>query len=251
MMGFQVKDSTFREMYELFREPCYIPAEYLEYNAFPTPANEGGLQSTQNTSLNNVKDIYVMFPRHPTDFTVFENPCINQFQLRTLGVHYPERVISTLGPRFYQMELTAADLDGPLRPTNEFIDSYTMNKNDPTGKRYPITTRDGSSFCLIVQTERNESGYVFDGVDSKGQSTSIDIQFTPLHRGADDTYYNVDSHLYGANITHPPAPQIWFCRDVYWSLSVNLDRGLEFHKYGEPAGSQYGVNSSAEAGAPY
>jgi hypothetical protein len=235
MSGFKVRDSTFRRLYEMFREPCYIPAEYLEYNAFPTAPNSGGLQSTQNLSLSNVKDIYIMFPRHSNDYTVFENPCIQNFQLNVNGTYYPERSVSTLGPRFYQMELTAADLDGPLRPTNEFIDSYTMNKNDATGKQYAITTRDGSSFCLIIQTERNESGYVFDGIDSNGQNIAMAVQFNPLWAGEDDTYFNVDAQ-FGADNIHPPAPQIWLCRDVYWEMSS--DGGLVFNKNGEPPGSQ-------------
>jgi hypothetical protein len=234
MMGFRVKDSALAQIQNIFKEPCYIPAEYLEYNAFPTPPSAGGLQSTTNTALNNVKDIYVMFPKHSNDYTVFENPCIDQFALRVMGVQYPERVISTMGNRFYQMVLTAADLDGALRPTNEFVDSYTMRRNMvETGTPLPSTQRDGTSFCLIIQSERNESGYVFDGIDSKGQSTPIDIQFVPLFTGANDTYYNVDG---SAGSAHPPAPQLWFCRDVYWEMSV--ENGLRFHKYGEPAGSQ-------------
>jgi hypothetical protein len=178
-----------------------------------------------------------MFPKHSNDYTVFENPCIDQFALRVMGVQYPERVISSLGPRFYQMELTAADLDGPLRPTNEFIDSYTMRKNTETGVPYSFALRDGTSFALIIQSERNESGYVFDGIDSGGQSTPIDIQFVPLYSGANDTYYNVDMDVdTHVGTSHPPAPQLWFCRDVYWSMDV--DNGLKFHKYGEPDGYQ-------------
>jgi hypothetical protein len=237
MMGFKVRDSALSQIYNIFKEPCYIPAEYLEYNAFPTPPGASGLQSTTNTALNNVKDIYVMFPKHSNDYTVFENPCINQFALRVMGVQYPERVISTLGSRFYQMELTAADLDGPLRPTNEFVDSYTMKRNYDTGMPYTFTPRDGTSFALIIQCERNESGYVFDGINSGGQSTPIDIQFVPIYPGANDTYYNVDIGAVSTTGTsHPPAPQLWLCRDVYWSMDV--ENGLKFHKYGEPAGSQ-------------
>jgi hypothetical protein len=109
-----------------------------------------------------------------------------------------------------------------------------MNKNDldsPNKTRYDKTLRDGTSFCLIIQTERNESGYVFDGIDSHGQSIPIDIQFVPIVSGENDTYYNFDPE----NPTlHPPAPQIWFCRDVYWSIDVK--DGLVFHNHGEPEG---------------
>jgi hypothetical protein len=232
MSGFHVRQSTLKGIADIFSVPVNIPAEYLEYNAFPTPPDANGLRSTLNTMLNNVKDIYVMFPKRTNDVTCFDNPCIDQFCIRTLGVQYPEKVVSTLGPRFYQYSLIASDLGGHLRPTTEFIDSYTMVKNiesDPDKTRYANTLRDGSSFALIIQTERNESGYVFDGIDSGGQSTPIDIQFVPIVKGVNDTYYNCDP----ANLTiHPPAPQVWLCRDVYWTADVK--NGLVFHKYGIP-----------------
>jgi hypothetical protein len=229
MTGFHVKESTLRGIENIFSTPVNIPAEYLEYNAFPTPPDENGLRSTLNTMLNNVKDIYIMFPKTTNEVTCFDNPCIDQFCIRVLGVQYPEKVVSTLGARFYQYSLIAADLSGHLRPTTEFVDSYTMaqNNNDQNKLRYSNTLRDGSSFALIIQTERNESGYVFDGLDSDGQSTPIDIQFTPIVKGGEDSYYNWDR----TNL-HPPAPQVWLCRNVYWS--VDTQNGLVFHKYGTP-----------------
>jgi hypothetical protein len=233
MSGFHVKESTLFGLRELFQTPAYLPAEYLEYNAFPTAPNANGLRSTLNTMLNNVKDIYVMFPKRTNDVTCFDNPCIDQFCIRVLGVQFPEKVISTLGARFYQYSLMAADLSTSLRPTPEFVDSYTQNKNvEGTGKRYENTLRDASSFALIIQTERNQSGYVFDGLDSGNQSTPIDIQFVPIAKNTnDDTYYNFDP---SDPTAHPPAPQLWLCRNVYWSMSV--EHGLKFHKYGEPEG---------------
>jgi hypothetical protein len=232
MSGFKVRESTLRGISEIFSMPVNIPAEYLEYNAFPTPPDEGGLRSTLNTMLNNVKDMYVMFPKRTNDVTCFDNPCVDQFCIRCLGIQYPDKVISTLGARFFHYSLTAADMGGNLRPSDEFVDSYTMVKNRAKdGVRYGNTLRDGSSFALIIQTERNESGYVFDGIDSGGQSTPIDIQFVPLYRGANDTYYNFSGNPETPNL-HPPAPQLWLCRDVYWTVDVT--NGLVFHKYGVP-----------------
>jgi hypothetical protein len=231
MSGFQVRESTLRGIADIFSTPVNIPAEYLEYNAFPTPPDENGLRSTLNTMLSNVKDIYVMFPKRTNDVTCFDNPCVDQFCIRCLGVQYPEKVVSTLGARFYQYSLIASDLGAHLRPTTEFVDSYTQAKNadDALRTKYSNTLRDGSSFALIVQTERNESGYVFDGLDSEGQSTPIDIQFTPIVKGDNDTYYN-----FAGDGSHPPAPQLWLCRNVYWS--VDIQHGLVFHKYGTPEG---------------
>jgi hypothetical protein len=97
------------------------------------------------------------------------------------------------------------------------------------------TLRDGSSFALIIQTERNESGYVFDGLDSDGQSVPIDIQFTPIVKGDEDIYYNFDPNpVTPSDSPHPPAAQLWLCRNVYWSLDTQ--NGLKFYRYGTPAG---------------
>jgi hypothetical protein len=238
MSGFKVRESTLRGIADIFSTPVNIPAEYLEYNAFPTPPDANGLRSTLNTMLANVKDMYVMFPKHTNDVTCFDNPCIDQFYIKCMGIQYPDKVISTLGARFYQYMITGADIGGHLRPTDEFVDSYTMVKNRAKdGMRYSNTLRDGSSFALIIQTERNESGYVFDGIDSNNQSTPIDIQFVPLHKGESDTYYNFDPN---SPTSHPPAPQLWLCRDVFWS--VDVQNGLVFHKYGIPDHLEITVN---------
>jgi hypothetical protein len=76
---------------------------------------------------------------------------------------------------------------------------------------------------------------VFDGLDSDGQSVPIDIQFTPIVKGDEDTYYNFDFNpIMPSESPHPPAPQLWLCRNVYWSIDV--DNGLKFYRYGTPAG---------------
>ena len=231
MKGFKVCGKSLHEIAEIFAKPVYIPAQELNYNAFPTQANEDGLQDTLNTALFNVTSMCVMFPRRPGDMTCFENPCIDNFYIKALGTQYPDKVGSTLGARFLQDQLVAADLDGGLAPTKELVDSYTQVKNDGSGVRYKNCLSDGTSFMAIIQTERNGAGYVFDGIDSDGQSVPIEIGFRPLHRGANDTYYNVV--VGDRDPTHPPAPQLWLVRDTYWS--VDSVEGLKYHKFGTPA----------------
>lgn len=230
MKGFKVCDKSLKEIARIFSTPVYIPSQELNYNAFPTPAGEDGLQDTLNTALFNVTSMYVMFPRRPGDITCFENPCIDNFYIKALGVQYPDKVGSTLGARFLQDQLVAADLDGGLKPTRELVDSYTMVKNDGNGVRYKNSLSDATSFCAIIQTECGGAGYVFDGIDSSGQSVPIEIGFRPLHRGVNDTYFNVVTGDRPA--THPPAPQLWLIRDTYWS--VDTAGGLQYHKFGTP-----------------
>jgi hypothetical protein len=130
--GFRATQRTLESLRELYRNPWRIPAEYLEYYAFPSPPTGNGLHTSTQVNLHNVKDIYIMFPRQSNDYTVFENPMIDNFLIKVLGQQYPERTYDTLSPRFYQNMIMACDLDGGLKPTKDFIDAYTMRKNHTT-----------------------------------------------------------------------------------------------------------------------
>jgi hypothetical protein len=224
--GFRCTQKTLEALRELYQSPWYIPAEYLEFYAFPTPPDANGLHATTQITAHNVKDIYLMFPQRANDFTVFENPVIDNFYVKILGQQYPERVYDTYSTRFYQNMIMAADLDAGLKPTKDFIDSYAMRKNanDLSGTRYSNTLRDNTNFALIIQTERNQSGYVFDGIDSQGQSTPLEIHFNPLYP-QNNTYFDVDPN---EPTLHPPPPQIWLCTDAFWSADIL--NGLVWHK---------------------
>jgi hypothetical protein len=227
--GFRATQRTLESLRDLYRSPWLIPAEYLEYYAFPSAPSQNGLHTSTQVNLHNVKDVYIMFPRRANDYTVFENPMIDNFYIKVLGQQYPERTYDTLGPRFYQNMIMACDLDGGLRPTKDFIDAYTMRKNHSNtggkdhGQRYTNTLRDNTNFALVIQTERNQSGFVFDGIDSQGQSVPLEIHFNPLFQ--DDTYYNYDGET---STNNPPPPQIWLCVDAYWTADIM--NGLVWHR---------------------
>jgi hypothetical protein len=224
--GFNCTQATLSALRELYTTPWRIPAEYLEYFAFPHAPDANGLQSSTQINAHNVKDIYVMFPQRANDYTVFENPMIDNFYIKILGQQYPERVYDTLSQRFYQNMIMACDLDAGLRPTKDFIDAYTMRKNvENDGRRFNNTLRDNTNFALVIQTERNQSGYVFDGIHSYGQSTPLEIHFNPLFPGENDTYFNCDPNE--PNL-HPPPPQIWLCCDAYWEADPT--NGLRWFK---------------------
>ncbi|KAH0799810.1 uncharacterized protein GO595_007381 [Histomonas meleagridis] len=192
-------------------------------------ATESGIQSTINMPLFNVTTITVVFPKHANDYTCFDNPIYNNVQLTIAGQNYPDEPVSTLGARFLQYQLVASDLDGGIQCTKEFEDSLTMDRNDSNGTRYNNTLSDATSFMLNIQCERSRGGYVFDGLYSNGQNIPIQIKGQPIYTQANDTYYNVDD-----TGNHPPPPQLFICRDTYFTL--DLHNGLKYYANGTPDG---------------
>ena len=233
MFGFGVKEQTLQEIKNIINQTpggLVIPAQQLDYNAFPLAANESGIQSTINMPLFNVTCVTVVFPKHANDYTCFDNPIYNNVQITIAGQNYPDEPVSTLGARFLQYQLVASDLDGGIQCTQEFEDSLTMDRNNKDGTRYNNTLRDASSFMLNIQCERTRAGYCYDGLDSNGQNIPIQIKGQPLYTGKNDTYYNVDE-----TGSHPP-PQLFICRDTYFPL--DFLNGLVYHATGSPINSQ-------------
>ncbi|KAI5533007.1 protein of unknown function (DUF3447) [Trichomonas vaginalis G3] len=81
MYGFKISERSKQSIYNLFKQPVYIPSQELNYNAFPLAATQAGIQSTLNIPLDNVTCFSVMFPKHDNDYTVFENPIYDNCQL--------------------------------------------------------------------------------------------------------------------------------------------------------------------------
>ncbi len=228
MYGFGVNDASLQAIYETFAEPQIIPSQQLDYNAFPLSATSSGIQSTINMPINNTSCISIMFPKHSSDYTVFENPVYQNLQLNINGRNLPDEVVNTQGARFLQYQLVAADLDGGLEATKEFEDSIIMSKNntDNGNALYANSLSDNTAFMLNIQCERGNSGYTFDGYDSEGQNVPIQIFGNPVYSGDYDSYL----HEFGSVIS-PPPPQIWLCRDTYF---IATNKGLQYVPYGSP-----------------
>ena len=232
MFGFCVKEHSLQSIAQMLSRPLPIPSQQLDYNAFPLAATRSGIQSTINMPLFNTTSITVVFPKHANDYTCFDNPIYHNVQLTINGQNYPDEPVSTLGARFLQYQLVASELDGGIQCTKEFEDSLTMDKNKADGGKYKNTLSDASSFMLNIQTERSRGGYLFDGLDSNGQNIPIQIRGQPIYPDVNDTYYNFDET--GEN--HPPPPQLFVCRDTYFTVDIN--DGLVYHPTGSPEGSQ-------------
>jgi hypothetical protein len=155
--------------------------------------------------------------------------------------NFPDEPFETLGARFLQFQMIASDLDGPIEPTVEYINSLTRSKNNTnSGARLTQTSTDESSFMINVQLERSGAGYCFDGLDSHGQNLSIQLKGGPIWSGTDDTYYCYEAKSASASTLedykHPIPPQVWICQETYWRLSV--ERGMEYMKTDNPPGTQ-------------
>lgn len=178
--------------------------------------------------VSNTTCISIAFPKHDNDITVFENPIYSNLQLTVNGRNIPDEVVDSQGARFLQQQLIASDLSGGLECTKEFEDSIVMAKNTSDGTRYANCLSDGTSLLWNIQTERNNAGYTFDGIDSNGQNIPIQIKGQPIYTGANDTYYNVNAE----GTQHPPPPQIWLCRDTYFLVST---QGVQYEAFSTPS----------------
>ena len=224
MCGYTINDAAKQIIAgEINSHGLRIPSQQLERQVFSSSATSSGFSGNIGIPLWNVSAAGVVFPKTGYQRTVLENPCYRDVQLKIDGTLYPDEPLDTLGPRFYQSQIVACDLDG-LEVTKEFEDSITMNRNDKSndGARYKNTLRDATSFIAVFPTERSGGGYVFDGLNSCGANVAIDFKGTPIYRGANDTYYNVDS----TGSTHPPPPELWLTRDTFFEYIPN--KGLVY-----------------------
>ena len=114
-------------------------------------------------------------------------------QMRIDNRNYPDRALSTLGAEFLQTQIIAADLDGPIQCIQGFEDANIQPKNNTSnGARYKNTLRDDSKFIWNIQLERNGGSYFFDDNELRGRNVAIELVGTPIYRGENNTYFNVD-----------------------------------------------------------
>ncbi len=224
--GFNVKPDVLEHIRDLLRTPILIPSQTLDRRHFAQAAKPNGIDATTDIALNNVTNITVMFPRSTSDTTCFENIMYQNVQLSINKLQYPDTEVTTLGSRFYQMQLVANELDGSLEASPEFEDSFTRSLNAEDGTRYALSTTDATSFGINFQLERSNAGYVFDGIDTGSKTVPIGFRGQPLYSGSNDTYYNVMNPLISTSVvSHPPAPELWICQDTHFRMSVD---GLEY-----------------------
>ena len=231
MKGFQVCDSALKQIREIFKKPVCIPAQELTYHTWATSPDDEQYGATLNVAVYNASTFVVAFPRNNAQITCLTKPIVENLYLKVDSKQFPDKTCSTESPQFFADSIRALDLDG-MHTTQEFNDSFTMrqNRDDAKGTPFTNTLRDNTCFVWPVNLERMGAGYVFDGIDSGGQTYPIELGFTPMYKSVSNTYIH---HQYGS--TTPP-PQLWIIRDTYFDMDAT--RGLKYHKYGCPPGSQ-------------
>ncbi len=233
--GFAVKARVLEQLRQLLQKPVVIPSQTLDRRHFPNAAGANGIDTTTDISLNSATNITVVFPKNSNDATCFDNIMYENVQLFVNKHAIPDTELQTIGARFYQLQLVANELDGPLEATKEFENSFTdalnnMDENsEDFGKRRSNCRADGTSFGINFQLERSNAGYVFDGADFGTQTVPITFRGKPMFKGNNDTYYNYLVNDDGSvdTIHHPPPPELWICQDTYFTMDAK--NGLVYH----------------------
>ena len=229
--GFNLKPECHSQIYQLLKTPIIIPSQTLDRRIFASAAKANGIDANIDIALSNATNITVMFPKRHNDCTCFDNIMYQNVSLSVNKHEYPDTEVSTIGARFYQMQLVANELDGTLEATKEFEDSFTDPLNDTTtGTRYKNCRSDATSFGINFQLERPNAGYVFDGIDTDTKTVPISFKGKPIYTGDNDTYYIFDPDH---KDQHPPPPELWICQDTYFTMSTD---GLKYHGPETPAG---------------
>ena len=229
--GFNLKTECHRQIHQLLQTPIIIPSQTLDRRPFASAASANGIDANIDIALSNATNITVMFPKRHNDCTCFDNIMYQNVSLSVNKHEYPDTEVSTIGARFYQMQLVANELDGTLEATKEFEDSFTDPLNDTTtGTRYKNCRNDGTSFGINFQLERSNAGYVFDGIDTNTMTVPISFKGKPIYTGDNDTYYIFDPDH---KDQHPPPPELWICQDTYFTMSVD---GLKYYGPETPEG---------------
>jgi hypothetical protein len=185
--------------------------------------------SDYSTALDNVSDVIVVSPKNPQYLACYENPMLKNLQLNIDNKLYPEKAISIICGRFFQMILNASDLDGAFECTDEYEDSLTRPLHADDGEQYEGPFKDQASFICTIQTERNAEGCFFDGLETGNANVRVAIHGDPIYLDAENTYWIPNSD---APDTHPP-PRAWFGQKSYSSCDpVN---GLNYIKSGVPS----------------
>ena len=230
MMGFGIQQEAFQAIGNILSQGIALPAQELQYISYSQVSNSAGFTGSTPILFDNVECISVMFPTTTQQMTVFRNPNVQNLQLKIGETLYPPVPISTnteVSPEFLTFQMNASDLDGVIEPTRSWMYSVTAPRTNTSGVRFANSREDNTDFMANFSTERAQGGYVFDGF-STNSPVNVELRFAPVVSGANDVYYIPDSTT---PTVHPPAPELWLCRDTYWIMGAGR---LQYVKNGSP-----------------
>ena len=154
-------------------------SQSVNFLPFSSAPGTTKIDISQQTYLNNVTDLVLMFPRsqHESGGTVSKNPMLQDLSLTVMNRKYPEMPLDTTSPRFAQMMLNASD-SFHKTPNREYAQSISVYRYDESGKIIP--EEDLTSFLVTLKVERPSAmGLICDGLDSQGQQVSVRLNATP------------------------------------------------------------------------
>jgi hypothetical protein len=191
--GHGLAGGVIKQLYSMItpENPPLIPTHFIYPKDFGY-GTANGIDSDFSTALHNVSDVIIVFPEDPQDLTCYEDPMLNNLQLNIDNGLCPEKAVSTIGGRFFQMMLSASDLGGAFECTNEYEESLTRPLNPDDGECCEGPYKDQTCFICTTQTERNAEGCFSDGLETGNASARVAIHGDPICLGEDNTYWTPD-----------------------------------------------------------
>ena len=181
LIGYKIRPDAREALRDKFEnEPWVKFSQNVNFLPFSAAPGTSKVSLTQQTYLNNTTDFVLLFPRtqHESGGTVYKNPMLQDLSLTVMNRKYPEMPLDTSSARFAKIMLNASDLfhNTPLR---EYAQSISVARYDSNAKSYP--SEDLSCFIITLKVERPSAmGLICDGLDSKGQQTSVRLEAKPI-----------------------------------------------------------------------
>lgn len=206
-------------------EAAVAPAERISPHPFAQLPTAGGVNCNQSVTLSRVTEAIIYFPKSASQTTCFENPMLQNLQLTVAGKNYPKVSVNSIGPIFLQQQLIESHLAlFGEEATDEYEDSLTTAR--ATSERRLTPRTDLTSFIFIVNHERSSgAGLYFDGLESEGQSRTIELRGGPIHQGANDTYWDP----IGDSSMRPIAPSLALKSDCFWIFTSRGNGTCSFY----------------------
>ena len=220
--GYEASHDAIMQLKQYFNEnPFTVCAQRVERYSFHSGAESSGLDTDVNIRMRRVTDCYVLMPTNSLQKTVFCNPALDKFQLMIGNTRYPDQLLSTLDPEFFENQIQSTDFDSFFEATDSYEHSLTdarvgsVTTVDTNGSTVTTTTKigaiapitDDTGFCPIFSLERDNAGeLVFDGRNDK--EVKIEITGRPMYQ---------DYNIYPpSTMSATPPPTLCTCSDTYW-----------------------------------
>jgi hypothetical protein len=139
--GYKLNSNYIRYISNFYeREPFVVPSELIYIDNMGGYVSSTGIDVTKQFRFTHVKELCVLFPCYPSDYTVMFNPCLEKLTITMFNHDYPDKETDTTSARFLRSQLDAMVFFTILQCTESLEHSYTSPPS------YLTPTRD-RSFC--------------------------------------------------------------------------------------------------------